>query len=344
MWIFGDSFDLYNVASDMNYYWDNTNVNNSFPIGRFPGGQAYSTSYEQYISKSSGQNHSIHKFNLAFLCPSGPFTPSSGNGASIYIRDAGVTQCAICFDNNVNINIYSGDAGGTLLGQYANAHPYFDQWFVYEIEVVIGPTGSVTIRRNNSSLNDYQLTGVNTQGGTANAYANQITIAQPQSVFYSHCVDDFLWRSDNASLPWLGDVRTYIRFPNIDINKQFTPTPTVANNYLNISEIHEDKLTTYISDTVVGHGDMYGISIIPLVPVSIVAITSRMYCQKSDAGSRQGVIRVKSGGITVQHSNPILLHTVWGWMWRMDITDPNTGAAWTNAAVDSLQVGPLITA
>jgi hypothetical protein len=53
-------------------------------------------------------------------------------------------------------------------------------------------------------------------------------------------------------------------------------------------------------------------------------------------------VQVKSGATTVQ-ATPQALSNTFGWIYRADTVDPATGAAWTPAAVNSLQVGPLIT-
>jgi hypothetical protein len=33
---------------------------------------------------------------------------------------------------------------------------------------------------------------------------------------------------------------------------------------------------------------------------------------------------------------------VWTWLYRTDIVDPNTSAAWTPTGVNSAQIGPII--
>jgi hypothetical protein len=38
----------------------------------------------------------------------------------------------------------------------------------------------------------------------------------------------------------------------------------------------------------------------------------------------------------------LTLASSWLWAWRTDLTDPNTGAAWTPAAVNNAQIGPTV--
>jgi hypothetical protein len=74
-----------------------------------------------------------------------------------------------------------------------------------------------------------------------------------------------------------------------------------------------------------------------------VAVTTRGFVQKSDAGTRNGAVQMKSGSTTVQ-STSIALSTSWQWLWRTDATDPATGSTWTPVAVSNVNIGPVVTA
>jgi hypothetical protein len=45
-------------------------------------------------------------------------------------------------------------------------------------------------------------------------------------------------------------------------------------------------------------------------------------------------------GSVVASPTVVLTTSGWQWAWRTDTTDPNTGAAWTPAAVNVVQIGP----
>jgi hypothetical protein len=68
-----------------------------------------------------------------------------------------------------------------------------------------------------------------------------------------------------------------------------------------------------------------------------------MLAKKSDAGSRNAQIRMKSGATEVGGTDTAM-NTVYAWLNRVDTTDPNTGAAWTASAINALQIGPKVTA
>lgn len=120
-------------------------------------------------------------------------------------------------------------------------------------------------------------------------------------------------------------------------------TIAVSTNNSCVNEAQQDGLTSYVYDSNPGDADFYAIGSIP-APASTVAVITRGYMQKSDAGTRTAAIQVKSGATTVATPTLTLTNSGWQWASRTDLLDPNTGAAWAAAAVDALQVGPKVVA
>jgi hypothetical protein len=117
-----------------------------------------------------------------------------------------------------------------------------------------------------------------------------------------------------------------------------------AFNYETVAEAQQDATTSYVYDSVVGHSDLYGIAPIASTPLTTYAVTTRAYAIKSDAGTRTMAVQLKSGSSTVASPTVVLTPSNWQWAWRTDTTDPATGAAWTAAAVNVAQVGPVVIA
>jgi hypothetical protein len=117
---------------------------------------------------------------------------------------------------------------------------------------------------------------------------------------------------------------------------------STTTNYEMVSEAQQDATTSYVYESTPAHADFYGIGSIASTPVSTIAVVTRAYMQKSDAGSRTAAVQLKSGATTV--ASPTLTLTTSGWLWayRTDIVDPNTSAAWTAAAVNAAQIGPSV--
>lgn len=118
-------------------------------------------------------------------------------------------------------------------------------------------------------------------------------------------------------------------------------TPTTSNSLVN--EAQQDGATSYVYDSNVGDADFYGIAALAGTPASTIAVTTRGFFEKSDAGTRNAAVQLKSGATTVQ-STSTALSTSFGWLWRTDTVDPATGAAWTATGVNNVQIGPITTA
>jgi len=487
---FGDSFDLYAAVADAGAgYWDNAATQFSLITpGRFIGSQALAPANGFFWFKNSPANDAVHHIVCAIRQTSAITGSTAAN--NIQLSDGATAQCSIVFRSDGAILLQSGAPGGTTLATYTGAITLQNQWFAFEFEVVINnTTGSFTVRKNGNTSNDFTLGSLNTRGGTANNYANRLSLST-QSAATGHQFDDLLWRSDASAVPWVGDVRTYVRMPASDASKQFTAsaaafpqliysasstqafqsgtaryTPFIASvtgavgsitlpvttastantkcsifsdasglpgtalgsatpvsapsvgtatftfgtpvsvtagtrywvgsdsdaasgaysvntnfstaytlavayasfptnnpavsvtaspaaftvnitqssNYPFLMEAQQDGATTYVYDSNVGDADFYGIGSIGVTPASVVAVTTRGFIQKSDAGSRSGAVQLKSGSTTVQ-STPGPVSTTFAWMWRTDVTDPATGAAWTPTGVNNAQIGPTVTA
>jgi hypothetical protein len=93
-----------------------------------------------------------------------------------------------------------------------------------------------------------------------------------------------------------------------------------------------------------GDADFYNVGSIASTPVTTFAVVTRGYLQKSDAGTRTAAVQLKSGGTTVASPTLVLTTSGFLWAWRMDLTDPNTSAAWTAAGVNAVQIGPTTVA
>jgi hypothetical protein len=108
-----------------------------------------------------------------------------------------------------------------------------------------------------------------------------------------------------------------------------------------VNEAQQDSATTYVYSSNVGDTDLYNIAAIAATPASTIAVTTRAFVQKSDAGSRSGKVVLKSGSTTVD-TGSAPLSTTWAQMWRTDTVDPATGTAWTAVGVNAAQIGVTI--
>lgn len=130
----------------------------------------------------------------------------------------------------------------------------------------------------------------------------------------------------------------------INIPGNLTLVYTPALNCDAVGEFQEDGSTSYVYSSTVGQNDLYNIGSITTTPVNILGVVTRGYFQKSDAGTRNCTVQVKSGSTTVQGTSTALPAGSWQWISRTDLTDPATSAAWTATGVNNLQIGPVVVA
>jgi hypothetical protein len=336
-WSFGDGFDLYAAVADMTTgYWDSGSFASvTLVAGRFAGSQAVQwASSTNILTKSSSVNDAVHHLVLAIR----QTAVLSGSTLGYYLElfDGATAQCSVVFRSDGALLLTSGGPGGTVLATYAGAISAQNTWFAFEIEVTINnTTGGIAVRKNGSTSNDFSAASLDTQN-SANAYANKLSVGL-QAIFSSHQVDDLFWQSSAAAGTWLGDIRCYTRMPASDATAVFSRS-TGATNYSCVDEAPLNT-TDYVFSATPGDADFYGIASIASTPASVVAVTTRGYMSKSDAGARTACVQMKSGGTTVA-STTLTLSTSWGWTWRTDMTDPATSTAWTAAGVNAVQIGP----
>jgi hypothetical protein len=182
------------------------------------------TSTNPFLSKSSGSNDAVHHVNLA-LRQTTAFSGTT-NILCIQFVDGVTNQCCVVFRSDGALLLTSGSQSGSTLATWATAIIGVSVWHSYEIEVVVNnSTGSIAVRRNGNTSNDFSATGLNTRGGTANNYANKVQLGSTSGSFVQD-IDDFLWRSDASSVSWIGDVRAAQMMPASDASVQFSKGPS----------------------------------------------------------------------------------------------------------------------
>jgi hypothetical protein len=121
------------------------------------------------------------------------------------------------------------------------------------------------------------------------------------------------------------------------------PVVTPAANADAVADVYEDSAASYVYSSNVGDTDRYTITSISGTPGTVLGVTTRGYFQKSDAGTRNVAVQLTSGGTTVE-STSTALNTTWGWVYRNDLVDPATSAAWTATGVNNASIGATVKA
>lgn len=137
---------------------------------------------------------------------------------------------------------------------------------------------------------------------------NTVTWATPVSVVrgttYWFAVDQdatVVWITSTINSGSTATI-TYASFPTTSpamtaaqttVQFQVNITPTINSEFVN--EALQDGTTTYVYDSVVGHGDLYNLAPLGSTPSSIVLVTTVGFMEKSDAGARGAAMQLRSG-------------------------------------------------
>lgn len=187
-------------------------------------------------------------------------------------------------------------------------------------------------------------------GSNTLTFPSPVTVTK-NSVYWIGFDSDTSSGSYNAAAGTTGkqSTTTYAAFPVASPSTSssaavgFSVTIGTASNATVVNEPQQDGATSYVYDSNVGDADFYAIAALSGTPASTVAVTTRGFFEKSDAGTRNAAVQLKSGGTTVT-STSTALSTSWGWLYRVDLVDPATGSAWTATGVNNAQIGPTCTA
>jgi hypothetical protein len=335
-WNFGDSFDLYAAVADAgNGYWDSS-ANWALVAGRFTGSRAVQFSNNNNtLVKTSGQNDAVHHFAFSFEQTGGALAGST-LGLFIELFDGATAQCSIVFRSDGTILLTSGAPNsGITLDTYTGAIGAISTWYGLEFEVVINnTTGSWAIRKNGNNVNDHSLGSLNTRGGTANNYANKITLNQ-NTAFSNHIVDDFFWQSGASSGNWLGEQRCYTRYANSDQSVTFSPIPNpypVTPYVFSFSTVFTAGTAFYSAFGAAVDGNINSITL-PLgagytgnLKCSIFADNGAITAPTTVLGSANVLVNPATGNNTVTFGTPVPV-TKGVVYWVGIVSDTSSGSA-----------------
>jgi len=114
-----------------------------------------------------------------------------------------------------------------------------------------------------------------------------------------------------------------------------------GNNWYGANQQPPAGLYNYVSDSIVGHEDLYNFPALSTPPAFVYAVAVKGYLQRSDTGSRTISLRTRSGAtdgggnLTGQNIAP----GSFNWFGSGFETNPNTGTAWTPVTLNAAQSG-----
>jgi hypothetical protein len=361
VWISGDSFDVYrnpgdafNAGTDLvPGAWESATQFSGTPVRvssantRFSSGQCllWPGTTSGFLLKNWGTNDAVVLIACAYYA-SIVGSEAIGTGMFFTFRDGTADQCTVQFSGDGNIYVRGGGVTAAIIHTFSSPDFLANSWMHLQIKVTINnATGRVQIRLNGAGSDTWDSgAGLNTRNGTANNYTNSLTVYSNVS-FAQNAIDDFLLISCSGAAPndWVGDVRALMLMPNADTAQKDFSRSAGSDNYALVDEDLQDDDTTYVYSSTVGHIDRYTLENLSVTPVSILNVQARQRVKKYDSGARSSSMVIKSGATTVT-SGAMTLSSSYGWQSYAMVTDPDTAAAWTQAGVDALELGPKVDA
>lgn len=242
---------------------------------------------------------------------------------------------------------YRGDPNTGYLGSVSGAQiattaagVLDGNWHFIELFATINATtGQLIVKVDGVQVINF--TGNTKNGGTSTnidaiRFRTGTGNASPNCVI---TIDDFYACDATGTVnnTFLGDIRVQSMIPNAaGSSTQLAPTGSV-NNYANAGESPYND-ATYNASSTVGQRDTYALSDLAAGTTTIFGIQSVAHMQKSDAGTANAKVALKSGA-SVYYDNTQSLGTTSTAYTQVRETDPATSAAWAVANANALEAG-----
>lgn len=264
--------------------------------------------------------------------------PRGSNYTYLSLEEAGAARhFGMRIDTNGYPTIVDGP-GNVLATSNTSVNPFV--WNHYELTgVVDSVAGNATLRINGVVV--AQVTGANTRNGGAGV-VDKVILKSGTVTTSSNCYwDDFYITNGNS----LGDCRVDTLRPNAT-GASSAWLGSDGNSVDNWAMVDDMSTTTdYVGSSTVGAKDLYEMSNVTVTTGTVYGIQTEFFAAKSDAGTAPGPIDIverKSDGterVQAAVAPAATLSTDYQWArGAIRETDPS-GAAWTIASVNSLQVG-----
>lgn len=192
--------------------------------------------------------------------------------------------------------------------------------------------GTIDIWFNNASV--LSVSGLNTGGG-----GTTVVNIQGGSALTSMRISDLIVQaSDTATDEPVGDLAVTNLMPiGAGTHTDFGVTGAAAN-WAAVDESPPDGDTSFVASNTVGAKDSYAMADLPSSVAAVIAVAPKYAVRKTDAGTRTWAPLLRIGG-TDYVGTTQTPGTSYAQAFQVYETNPHTGAAWTVADVNALEVG-----
>ncbi len=260
--------------------------------------------------------------------------------ALMYFYDQGIIQCSLHQTFPGTLTFRGGTAVFLAVAQDVL---YNSSWMYLEVKVTIdNSAGAIIIKVDGKEV--MNETGLDTQV-SANAQVDSINLRNDPSTDDSW--DDFVVMDENGGVndDFIGEVTVETVFPDADGNRNdFTRFGGGSNNFEAVDDgITPDDDSTYNHSAVVGDDELYGHTALTIPLDNIHALVVRNHVRKEDAGARIVRALCRSNVTEVEGAD---FGPGFDWRFFDEVyeNDPDTAAAWLEAAVNAAEFGFTINA
>lgn len=268
-------------------------------------------------------------FMIDDLAPIG----SSHHVIFTFYDSAAAHQVTIAVNASGNIVAYRGTVSGTLLGT-SDFSLTPDVYTHVACKVVFGNStaGSIEVRVDGSTV-ALNLTGIDTVN-TANVNCRYVSLGTASGA--SGGVDMWYdnWYIFNTD--WIGERRVETIFPSADTADEDWALSTGSDSYALIDDVSPNDDTDYLSSGTTTDKTIVDLGNLAATTGSVLAVAVYARAKKTDAGSAELKIGLKSDGTEAQSSD-IVLETGYKGYFFLRSLDPDGDVSWTPTAVNSLQ-------
>jgi hypothetical protein len=230
------------------------------------------------------------------------------------------------------ILLYRGSPTGSsvLLRTLLNCVPATG-WFFLELVVVIGPTGSVTIRVNGVTVATYSSINTSNDGSTS---MNGVLLGG----ISSNTATDFLFDDLYVATSALGPTRVSTSVPAANGNQIQFLTSTGGANWQQLRESAMDSDASYNFTSTFGLSDQFALTALPGSTGTIFGLKVSMAARRdADNALSMSTLVVSNqakiyGAITPLSNDYQYISSIYA-------LDPSTGVSWTAGSVNAAQIG-----
>lgn len=264
----------------------------------------------------------------------------SGDGLSVRFRQNGTTHVDAYFQGGL-VTIRRGLS--TTLATYNIPNWSSNTWYYFEMGAVIDDVnGSVQFIVNGQTV--ISASNLDTRNG-ALPYVDEVGFEGPNLVTRIYYMTDWYVTDTLGSNPttngFLGDIRIFSTIPSSS-GDTLNFIPLTGTNVQMVDDGNSpDDNTTFVSASLSGSLDLYNTFQYTGSATQIYGVGVKALARKTDAGSRNIQLTIKSGS-NIQRSVTQSVLDSYRYHTAVFETNPNTGGTWALPDANGTQVGYTI--